>query len=33
MALGALIIQKEYGFSAEETDMQVQENIHLKSFI
>ncbi|NLM65840.1 MAG: hypothetical protein GX180_01475 [Enterococcus sp.] len=33
MALSALLTQKEYGFSAEETVMQIQENIHLQSFI
>ena len=33
MALGTLLIQKEHGFSAEETVMQVQENPYLQSFI
>lgn len=33
MALGALLIQKEYGFSDEETVMQIQENPYLQYFI
>jgi hypothetical protein len=33
MALSALLTQKGYGFSTEETVMQIQENIHLQSFI
>ena len=28
MALGALLIQKEYGFSDKETVMQAQENLY-----
>ena len=32
LALGACIIQAEYGYSDEETAMQIQENPHLQSF-
>ena len=32
MTLSALLIQKEYGFSVEETVMQIQENSYLQSF-
>ena len=33
MALGALLIQKEYGYSDEETVLQIQENPYLQFFI
>ena len=33
MALDALLIQKKYGFSDEETIMQIQENPYLQPFI
>lgn len=33
MALGALLIQKEYGYSDEETVLQIQENLYLQFFI
>ena len=33
MALSTLLIQKEYGSSAEETVMQIQEKFYLRSFI
>ena len=32
LALGACIIQAEYGYSDEETAMQIQENPYLQSF-
>ncbi|PHK51039.1 transposase, partial [Enterococcus faecium] len=33
MALGALLIQKEYSYSDEETVLQIQENPYLQFFI
>ena len=33
MAFGALLIQKEYGYSDEETVLQIQENPYLQFFV